>query len=97
MVFPAHIIEFVELLYQDQEATVRMENKNTEWFTIDQGVRQGHILSYNDMSYNIIYMRKAFDGPYCQVLVGGRTITNLKYAYDTTLSARTSEELPELM
>ena len=43
--FPAHIMQLVGLLYQDQEATVRTENGDTEWFTIGQGVHQGCILS----------------------------------------------------
>ena len=38
-------------------------------------------------------MRKAFDEFSGQVSVGGREITNLRYADDTTLIARTLEEL----
>jgi hypothetical protein len=42
-------------------------------------------------------MRKAFDGVNGQVSVGGRQITNLRYADDTTLIARTPNELQELL
>jgi hypothetical protein len=98
MGFPSHIIQLIQSLYQDQEATVRTENGDTEWFTIGQGVRQGCILSpYLFNIYAEYIMRKAFDEFDGQVSVGGRTITNLRYADDTTLIARTAEELLELI
>ena len=77
MGFPAHIIQLIQSLYEDQEATVRTENGDTEWFTIGQGVRQGCILSpYLFNIYAEYIMRKAFDEFSGQVSVGGRTITN---------------------
>ena len=60
--FPAHTIELVGSLYQDQESTVKMGNGDTEWFTIVQRVRQGCILSPRFNINAQCIMRKAFDG-----------------------------------
>ncbi len=98
MGFPAHIIQLIQSLYEDQEATVRTENGDTEWFTIGQGVRQGCILSpYLFNIYAEYIMRKAFDDFSGKVSVGGRAITNLRYADDTTLIASSAEELLDLI
>ena len=42
-------------------------------------------------------MRKAFDDFSGKVSVGGRAITNLRYADDTTLIASSAEELLDLI
>ena len=42
-------------------------------------------------------MRNALDGYEGQVSIGGRRITNLRYADDTTLLARTADELQDLI
>ena len=42
---PEHLINIMCSLYNRQEATVRTEKGNTEWFNIGKGVRQGYILS----------------------------------------------------
>ena len=98
MGFPTHIIQLIQALNQDQEAKVRSENGDTEWFTIGQGVRQGCILSpYLFNIYAEYIMRQALDEVEGQVSVCGHTITNLRYAADTTLIARTSAELLDLI
>ena len=43
--FHKHIIELIKGLYKDQEAAVRTNVGLTEWFPIEQGVRQGCIMS----------------------------------------------------
>ena len=42
---PEHLINIMCSLYNRQEAPVRTEKGNTEWFNIGKGVRQGCILS----------------------------------------------------
>ena len=42
-------------------------------------------------------MRRAFNGVTGQVSVGGRKINNLRYADDTTLIAKSSDELQDLI
>ena len=41
---PEHLSNIMCSLYNRQEATVRTEKGNTEWFNIGKGVRQGCIL-----------------------------------------------------
>ena len=45
MGFPMHIIVLLKNLYNQQKAAVRTVYGMTEWFEIEQGVRQGCILS----------------------------------------------------
>ena len=98
MGFSTHLTELIRALYQGQEATVRTECGDSGWFSIGQGVRQGCILS--PFLFNIYaeyIMRKALDGFAGGVSIGGRQLTNLRYADDTTLIARTAAELQHLI
>ena len=45
MGFPKHVIELLRTHYDHQESTVRTACGDTEWFDIEQGVRQGCISS----------------------------------------------------
>ena len=66
-------------------------------------IRQNFILKQIDNpnslcdTINLRVKLRLVDKPEGQVLVGGQIITNLRYTNDTTLVARTSEELLELM
>ena len=40
-----HLTCLLRNLYAGQEATVRTEDRTTDWFQIGKGVRQGYILS----------------------------------------------------
>jgi hypothetical protein len=42
---PEHLIALIKRLYMNQEAAVKTEYGNTEWFEVGKGVRQGCILS----------------------------------------------------
>jgi len=42
---PEHLIALIKSLYANQEAAVKTEYGNTEWFEVGKGVRQGCILS----------------------------------------------------
>ena len=99
MGIPEHIIVLIKNLYSQQEATVRTEFGNAEWFPIGKGVRQGCILSpglFNIYSENI--MRNA-NLDLCEqgIIIGGRKVNNLRYADDTTLIARSKEDLHQLI
>ena len=79
MGYPANIIGLIKQLYGQQKAAVRTSHGLTGWFTIEQGVHQGCILSphlFNIYSEQI--MRNALDGFVGSVNVGGRTISNLR-------------------
>ena len=66
-------------------------------------IRQTFILEQIDNpnrlcdTINLRVKLRLVDKPDVQVSVGGQIITNLRYTNDTTLVARTSEELMELM
>ena len=97
MGFPKHIILLIKNLYENQTATVKTSYGLSDFFQIGQGVVQGCILSPN--LFNIFseqIMRSAladFDGT---VTVGGRKITNLRYADDIVLISGSMTELTEL-
>ena len=96
---PKHLIVLLRNLYCNQEATVRTEAGDTEWFKIGKGVRQGCILSpYLFNLYTETIMRRAeMDSDNEGVRVGGRCINNLRYADDTTLIAESLNGLKNLI
>ena len=85
-------------LYAGQEATVRTLYGTTDWFQIEQGVRQGCLLSpclFN--LYDEHTIRNArLDELEARFRIGGRNINNLRYVDDTTLMAESKEELKSL-
>ena len=99
MGIPEHIIVLIKNLHSQQEATVRTEFGNTEWFPIGKGVHQGCILSpglFNIYSENIMQNANL---DLCEqgIIIGGRKVNNLLHADDTTLIARSKEDLHQLI
>ena len=95
---PMHLIVLLQQLYDGQRAVVRTEHGDTEHFGVGKGVRQGCILSpilFNIYAEKII--RDALDGYEKGIKIGGRTISNLRYADDTSLLAETVEEMKQLI
>ena len=94
MSIPDHLTCLLRNLYAGQEATVRLDMEQTDWFQIGKGVRQGSILSpclFN--VYAEYIMRNAgLDEAQAGIKIAGRNISNFRYADDTTLMAE-SEEL----
>ena len=87
MGFPIHLVNLIAGLYNDQEALIRWNREHTEPFKICKGVRQGCILSPHLFStYTEKIMRDADVDTY-GIKVGGRLISNLRYADDTALCA----------
>ena len=85
------------VLYAGQEATVRTGHGTTDWFQKGKGVSQGCILSpclFN--LYAEYIMRNAgLEETQAGMKIAGRNINNLRYADDTTLMAKSEEELKE--
>ena len=99
MGIPDHLNCLLRNLYAGQEATVRTGNGTTEWFQVGKGVCQGCILSpclFN--LYAEYIMRNAgLNEAQAGIEIAGRNINNLIYADDTTLMARSEEELKSLL
>ena len=93
MGFPIHLINLVAGLYCDQEAFIRWNKSHTDPFDINKGVRQGCILSPHLFStYTEKIMRNANVDDF-GIKIGGRLISNLRYADDTALCADSHEDI----
>lgn len=98
MGYPPHIVQLLSNLYKKQKAAVKVAQTVSDWFQVRKGVRQGCVLS--PYLFNIIAemaMREALHGFSGGFRIGGRTLTNLRYADDIVLIARSEEELQELV
>ena len=86
---PDHLTCLLRNLYAGQEATVRPGHGKTDWFQIQKGVCQGCILSPCLFNFYAEYiMRNAgLEEAQAGIKIAGRTINNLRYAYNTTLMA----------
>ena len=99
MGIPDHLICLLRNLYAGQEATVRTGHGATDWFQIGKGVRQGCILSPCLFNFYAEYiMRNAgLEETQAGIKMAGRNINHLRYADDTTLMAKSEEELKSLL
>ena len=70
-----------------------------DWFQIGKAVRQGCILSPSLFNLYAEYiMRNAsLDEAQARIKISGRNINNFRYADDTTLMAKSKEELRSLL
>ena len=99
MGIPDHLTCLLRNLYAGQEATVRTGHGTTDQFQIGKGVLQGCILSpclFN--LYAEYIMRNAgLEEAQVAIKIARRNINNLRYADDTTLMAKSEEELKSLV
>ena len=91
------LINCIESLYQVTKSAVVVEGTLSSWFSTTTGVRQGCLLSpvlFNLFLENIMSEAlQTFNGT---VSVGGRHISNLRFADDIDLMAGSRRELSEL-
>ena len=94
-----HLTCLLRNLYAGQEATVRTGHGTTDWFQIGKGVSQGCILSPCLFTLYVKYiMRNAgLEEAQAGIKIAGRNINNPRYADDTTLVAKSEEELKSLL
>ena len=99
MGIPNHLTCLWRYLYAGQEATVRTEHGTTEWFQIRKGVHQGCILSLClfNLYEEYITQNAGLDEAQAGIKIARRNINNLRYAGDTTLMAKSEEELKSLL
>jgi len=82
MGYPLHLSTFAKL-YRKQQASVRVTGTISKGFRVKKGVRKGCVLS--PYLFNIIaemIMREKLDGYEGGIQIGGRKLTNLRYADD---------------
>ena len=96
---PDHLTCLLRNLYAGQEATVRTQHGTTDWFQIGKGVCQGCILSPCLFNFYAEYiMRNAgLEEAQAGIKIARRNNNNLRYADDTTLMAKSEEELKSLL
>uniref|UniRef100_A0A803TRD7 Reverse transcriptase domain-containing protein n=1 Tax=Anolis carolinensis TaxID=28377 RepID=A0A803TRD7_ANOCA len=99
MGIPSHLVCLLKNLYKGQVAKVRTDHGTTDWFKIEKGVRQGCILSPSlfNLYAEHIMRRAGLDESKAGVKIAGRNINNLRHADDTTLMAKSEEELRSLI
>ena len=95
MGIPNHLTCLSRNLYEGEEATVRTGHGTTDWFQIGKGVRQGCILSpcLLNLYAEYILRNARLDEVQAVMKIARRSISNLRYADDTTLMAESEEEL----
>ena len=98
MGIPDHLTCLLRNPYAGQEATVRTGHGTTDWFQIGKGVHQGCILSLCLFNLYAEYIMRntGLEEAQAGIKIARRNISNLRYADDTTLMAK-SEELKSLL
>ena len=90
MGIPDHLTCLLRNLHVGQETTVRTGRGTIDWFQIRKGIGQSCILSpclFN--LYAEYIMRNAgLNEAQAGIKIAGRTINNLRYADDTTLTQK---------
>ena len=99
MEIPDHLTCLLRNLYAGQEAIVRTRHETIDWFQIVKGAHQGCILSacLFNLSAEYIMRNAGLDEAQAGIKITGRNINNLRYTDDTTLMAKSEEELKSLL
>ena len=97
---PGHITCLLRNLYAGQEGTDQTGHETSDWLKIGKGVWQCYcILSpFLFNSYTESMMQNVrVDESQAGIKTAGRNIKDLRYAYNTTLTAESEEELKSLL
>ena len=99
MGIPHHLTCPLRNLYVSQVAMVRTLYGTTDWFKIEKGVSQGCLLSPCLLNPYAEHIRRnpGMVELQARIKIGGRNISNLRYADDTSLMAESKEELKSLL
>ena len=93
-----NLIALIEELYNNATSSVCLDGDIGEWFRTTVGVRQGCLLS--PTLFNIFLeriMADALEGHEWTVNIGGRNVSNLRFADDIESLAGSEEELANLI
>ena len=92
----ANLVCTIEQLYDKATSPVQMNGSIGEWFRTTVGVRQGCLLS--PTLFNIFLERIMSEEEHVgKVSIGGRNITNLRFADDIDALAEEEQELEALV
>ena len=99
MRIPDHLTCLLRNLYAGQEATVRTGHGTTDWFQIGKGVHQDCILSPCLFNLYVEYITRnaGLEEAQAGIKIAWKNINNLRYADDTTLMAKSEEELKSFL
>ena len=99
MGIPDHLTCLLRNLYAGQQATVGTGQGTTDWFQIRKGEPQGCILSpcLFNLYAEYIIQNARLDEAQAGIKIAGRNINNLRYADNTTLMAKSEEELKSFL
>ena len=89
------IIRIIARLYWEQLAVVRTEKGNSKNIKIKRGTRQGCVMSPYLFNLFTEMIFRSLD-PELGVSIGGRKVSNLRYADDTALTAESGPELQRI-
>merc|ERR1711860_267552 len=93
-----NLIALIEELYNNATSSLYLDGDIGDWFRTTVGVRQGCLLS--PTLFNIFLekiMTDALEGHQTTVSIGGRSVSNLRFADDIDGLAGSQEELAELI
>ena len=93
-----NLIALIEELYNNATSSVCLDGDIGEWFRTTVGIRQGCLLSTT--LFNIFLeriMSDALEGHESTVSIGGRNVSNLRFADDIDGLAGSEEELANLI
>ncbi|CAG9836021.1 unnamed protein product [Diabrotica balteata] len=86
-------LRLLQHLHWNQEASILVDDKETDKICIQRGLRQSCVLSPTLFNvYTEIIFNKALDGQ-CGVRIVGETINKIRYAGDTAIMAESIEDL----
>ena len=99
MGIPDHLACLLRNLYAGQEATVRTGHGTIDYFQIQKGIRQACILSPCLFNFCAEYIIKntGLEEAQAGIKIAKRNINNLRYAEDTTLTAKSEGEIKSLL
>lgn len=90
-----HLVHLIQQQRKANSATVLFSNTQADTFSATAELRQGCILSQLLFIIYIIYIiRETWDGG---IALGGRKISNLRYADETLIIAKDEEELENIL
>jgi len=99
MRIPDHLTCLLRNLHADQEVTVRTGHGTTNWFQIGKGVHQGFILlpCLFNLYAGHIKRNTELNEAQARIKIARKNINKFRYIDDTTLVARSKEELKGLL